>query len=622
MKRFRDGTEKVTIKEAISYTLRGIKIENSLLPGDIFLNCVTNAMWVISPLLSLFFSSLVISELAGGRDVNRIITYVVIAVGQVFLFNLITRIIEHVRIKRGCYTLWERREILFCKHFCNMDYANAEDADVNGLRADIASKSQSSGMGLHRLSWNVPTLVGNVIMFISAAVLLSGMFFVPSGNTFATSNTVLILLLVCSVAVPSLVSVLMAKHILRIMQNFYNKRARDNRLSQYYDWTFVLKNEGGLDIRIYNMHNPILRAVKTMQSWFRHGYGEIECVNRGVSNAVSAIFMVLAYLVIGLRALEGMYDIGEVTRFVGAVTSFSSAMASIIIQVSLMRENAPYLAMAYEYLDLPKANLIGDKSIETRANGNYAIEFHNVSFMYPGSDKYALKNISLKFTPNQRLAIVGMNGSGKTTMIKLLCRLYDPTEGRITLDGIDINKYKYEEYISLFSVVFQDFAYSALMLGQNVAISADYDRKMVTEALKKVGFDDRLAKLPNGLNTYLNKDADKNGEFFSGGEVQKIALARAVYKNAPIVILDEPTAALDPIAEFEVYSKFNDIIDNKTTMFISHRLSSCRFCHDIAVFHGGEVIQRGSHDNLISDKGGKYFELWNAQAQHYAGSEV
>jgi ATP-binding cassette subfamily B protein len=402
------------------------------------------------------------------------------------------------------------------------------------------------------------------------------------------------------------------------MQSFYNRLARDNRLSMYYDWTFVHKNEGGMDIRIYSLQNPILRAVKTMQNWFRHGYGETECVNRGVSHAIGAVFMVLAYLVIGLRALEGMYDIGEVTRFVGAVTSFSGAVATIVVQTSLMRENAPYLTMAYDYLDLPKASTVGERPIEKRENNDYELEFHNVSFTYPGSEKYALKNINLKFTPNQRLAIVGMNGSGKTTMIKLLCRLYEPTTGKITLNGVNINEYKYDEYVAMFSVVFQDFAYSALKLGENVAISADYNKKEVAEALRKVGFGDRLEKLQNGLDTYLNKDADKDGEFLSGGEFQKIALARAVYKNAPIVILDEPTAALDPVAEFEVYSKFNEIIGNKTSMFISHRLSSCRFCHDIAVFHEGQVIERGSHDQLISNKNSKYSELWNAQAQHYS----
>lgn len=215
------------------------------------------------------------------------------------------------------------------------------------------------------------------------------------------------------------------------------------------------------------------------------------------------------------------------------------------------------------------------------------------------------------------MAVVGENGSGKTTFIKLLCRLYDPTEGVILLNGIDIKKYDYDEYMSIFSVVFQDFKLFSFSLGQNVAANTNYDESRVIECLTKSGFSDRLAKMPKGLQTCLYKNFDEEGVEISGGEAQKIALARALYKNAPFIILDEPTAALDPISEYEIYSNFNRIVGNKTAIYISHRLSSCRFCNDIAVFSNGSLIQRGSHDMLIQDENGKYHELWNAQAQYY-----
>jgi ATP-binding cassette subfamily B protein len=215
------------------------------------------------------------------------------------------------------------------------------------------------------------------------------------------------------------------------------------------------------------------------------------------------------------------------------------------------------------------------------------------------------------------MAVVGMNGSGKTTMIKLLCRLYDPTEGIITLNGVDIKKYNYDEYMAIFSVVFQDFKLFSFTLSQNVAASVAYDSEKMAQTLTKSGFDSRLENMPKGIETYLYKDFEEDGVEISGGEAQKIALARALYKNAPFIVLDEPTDALDPIAEFEIYSKFNEIVGDKTAIYISHRLSSCRFCDDIAVFHEGELIQRGSHDALIADENGKYYELWNAQAQYY-----
>jgi ATP-binding cassette subfamily B protein len=216
------------------------------------------------------------------------------------------------------------------------------------------------------------------------------------------------------------------------------------------------------------------------------------------------------------------------------------------------------------------------------------------------------------------MAVVGMNGSGKTTMIKLLCRLYDPTEGEITLNGYDIKKYDYDEYMSIFSVVFQDFKLFSFPIGQNIAASTEYDEKKAEHCLNMAGFGGRLGNMPKRFDTSLYKDFEEDGVEISGGEAQKIAIARALYKDAPFIVLDEPTAALDPIAEFEVYSKFNEIVEDKTAIYISHRLSSCRFCDDIAVFHEGELIQRGSHDALIDDGGGKYHELWNAQAQYYA----
>lgn len=245
------------------------------------------------------------------------------------------------------------------------------------------------------------------------------------------------------------------------------------------------------------------------------------------------------------------------------------------------------------------------------------MEFRDVSFRYPGSELYALRHVNLRFKVGSRMAVVGENGSGKTTFIKLLCRLYDPTEGEILLNGIDIRKYRYEEYMQLFSVVFQDFQLLSQPLGNNVSGSLHYDRQRASKALEDAGFGERLATLPQGLDTMLYKEFGENGVEVSGGEAQKIAIARALYKDAPFIILDEPTAALDPIAEAEIYSKFNDIVTDKTAIYISHRLSSCKFCDEILVFHQGAVIQQGTHEDLLAKEGEKYHQLWHAQAQYY-----
>ena len=223
----------------------------------------------------------------------------------------------------------------------------------------------------------------------------------------------------------------------------------------------------------------------------------------------------------------------------------------------------------------------------------------------------------MKFKVGNRLAIVGENGSGKTTFIKLLCRLYDPQEGEILLNGIDIRKYRYDDYINIFSVVFQDFQLLSAPLAYNVAGSMHYDKDGVYRALVDAGFKERLDSMKDGLDTIIFKDFDEGGVDVSGGEAQKIAIARALYKDAPFIILDEPTAALDPIAEAEIYSKFDEIVGDKTAVYISHRLSSCKFCDEIVVFEGGNIVEQGSHEDLLKNKDGKYSKLWHAQAQYY-----
>ena len=259
----------------------------------------------------------------------------------------------------------------------------------------------------------------------------------------------------------------------------------------------------------------------------------------------------------------------------------------------------------------------GTLSTEKRDDNEYEIEFRNVSFKYPGSENYALKNVNFKFNIGERLAFVGMNGSGKTTFVKLLCRLYDPTEGQILLNGIDITRYDYEQYMALFSVVFQDYAVFAFDIAGNVSASSEPDRDRVLDCLVRAGLGERISELENGIDTFITKNYDATGVDFSGGEKQKIAIARALYKESPFIILDEPTASLDPLAEADIYARFNEIVTDKTAVYISHRLSSCRFCDKIVVFDNGEIIQQGDHETLVADENGKYFELWHAQAQHY-----
>ncbi len=314
---------------------------------------------------------------------------------------------------------------------------------------------------------------------------------------------------------------------------------------------------------------------------------QIDSITSGIKNLILCII----YFYLGILALKGVLSAGDIFLYAGSLAVFTNSFSIWVSILTQLAGNTKYLKAYFDFLDIPNKKYEGVLPVEKRDDDRYELEFCNVSFRYPGTEEYVLRNFSIHFQIGERLAVVGRNGSGKTTFIKLLCRLYDPTEGEILLNGIDIRKYDYQEYLSLFSVVFQDFKLTAFPLGQNVSASMDYDKD--------------------------NTDFDVDGVDISGGEAQKIAIARALYHDAPFEILDEPTAALDPLAEYDVYSKFDDLVGTKTAVYISHRLSSCQFCNDIIVIDKGSVVQHGSHEELAEDRQGLYYKLWNAQAQYY-----
>lgn len=280
-------------------------------------------------------------------------------------------------------------------------------------------------------------------------------------------------------------------------------------------------------------------------------------------------------------------------------------------------KRSSYLYDTIRFMEYPPVMQKSDRHIED-LNGGHEIEFRNVSFSYPGSEVRVLHDVSLKLRSGEKLSVVGLNGAGKTTFIKLLCRLYDVDSGEILLDGVDIREYDYDEYMKLFSVVFQDFKLLAFSAADNIFLGTEEESERLDTLFKKVGIDEKIKSLPYGADTMMFKTFDKEGVELSGGEQQKLAIARALYKDSPVVILDEPTAALDPVAEYEIYRQFNDLVSGKTAVYISHRLSSCKFCEHIAVFSEGTVKEYGTHDELVRKSGGIYAEMFKAQAQYYA----
>lgn len=358
--------------------------------------------------------------------------------------------------------------------------------------------------------------------------------------------------------------------------------------------------------------------------------GDIENAQRQAIRATTRIgslallaqnfFIVAVYTYVGIKAIYGMITIGEVTKYISAITLLQSQVSTLFaLLISINTQNS-YLDSYNELMDMKNEKYEGTLPVEKRFDNEYELEFRDVSFHYPNNDRLVLKNVSFRLKQGQKLAIVGANGAGKTTFIKLLCRLYDPTEGEILLNGIDIRKYDYDEYIRLFSIVFQDYKIFSFSVAENVAASPAFDKDRVIKSLQEAGIFERVLNMKNGIDSRLLKDqqdGDEEGIEISGGEKQKIALARALFRDAPLVILDEPTSALDPIAEQDIYMRFNDMVADKTAVFISHRMSSCRFCDEIVVFDEGRIVQNGTHDSLVADVGGIYHRMWEAQAQYY-----
>jgi len=296
------------------------------------------------------------------------------------------------------------------------------------------------------------------------------------------------------------------------------------------------------------------------------------------------------------------------------VTAFAEALRQIMDSVAEIRAYDMYYENLDEYLNLPRRMQEGKRL--PVPEGGHKIVFENVSFRYPGAENWALRHIDLTLSPHEKLALVGENGSGKTTLIKLLCRLYDPTEGRITIDGADIRDIAHDDYMRLFATVFQDYRLFDLPLRDNIALDRPADDNRIAAVCREVGLGERLASLPEGLDTYVGREFDESGFLPSGGEAQKIAIARAIYRDAPVMILDEPTAALDPRAEYELYRIFDRLTEGKSAVYISHRLSSTRFCDVIAVLKDGVLAEYGTHSELIS-RGGHYAGLYSLQAQYY-----
>lgn len=616
---------KVSLKDALRYNFRAIQIFYHHYPQIVLSLSICEIYEAIFPYVEVYCSALIINELAGNRNLDRLKTLVLMTLLITAFLTLIDVFLKKWKTSQGAGVYWKIEKI-FSEKTLNMDYIKIDDSKTSDLLYTIRQNANGGGWGLGYSLSLFNSLISAITMILGGIVLTFSLFStkVPeSAGNLVILNHPLVMLSVIGVmlAITLIAPMLSFKASSYFAQNA-NVHNLMNRLFTFFG-LIGYSRELALDMRMYRQDKICEHHNKNKESAF-NSKGFFAKLAQGpmgfysaASEAVANIFVGIAYGFVCLKALAGAFSLGSVTQYVVSITKVSTGISNFVSSIGSLKNNAPFLELTYEYLDMPNEMYQGSLTVEKRSDRKYQVEFRDVSFKYPGSDNYALQHVNMKFEIGKRLAVVGMNGSGKTTFIKLLCRLYDPVEGEILLNGIDIRKYNYREYMDIFSIVFQDFKLMSLKLGENVASKVNYHQELAYDCLKKAGFMDKLEAMPDGLESYLYKDYNEQGIDVSGGEAQKIAIARALYKDAPFIILDEPTAALDPIAEAEIYSKFDEIAGNKTAIYISHRLSSCKFCDEIAVFDGGKVIQQGTHDELVADQNGKYYELWHAQAQYY-----
>lgn len=603
--------------ERIRITKRGFGILRKYCPGLSEQKALYEFIHSLQPFITIWFSARIVDELTNHCRKDYIASYVICVITINFICIVFQNVLLHICNEKESQ-MWIWFEKVFSDKQMSLDYDDLEDVSIQKQRQEVEENLFMFGNGLAQLVWGTSVMV-KVFVNIFVALLMSGTLFISKTGEKIVDHPIWIVAILGCITLCGFSNYKATRKENSLFMKWCDNSLWFNRTFMFFGHELYTNLERAKDVRIYRQDTLAIKKIEELEAW-----GKAEKKNSfhmaffpSVAGFIVGLGNCACYLFVAIKAFLGAYGVGSVVQYVSVLTRLGDGIRDLMFMVSDNELYCAHLKKMYDYLDIPNHMYQGSLTVEKREDNEYYIEFRNVSFKYPRTENYVLRNVNLKFKIGEKIAVVGMNGSGKTTFIKLLCRLYDPTEGEILLNNVDIRKYDYKEYMSIFSVVFQDFKLFSFGLGQNVSASFHYNEELAKKCLEKAGFYGRLQSMKKGLETSIYKDLDEEGVEISGGEAQKIALARALYKNAPFIILDEPTAALDPIAEYEVYSKFNEIVQDKTAIYISHRLSSCRFCDVIAVFDGGQIVQRGVHDRLLQDTHGKYYELWNAQAQYY-----
>ena len=563
---------------------------------------IETIVFAVLPFVQLYLTRQSVSMLTSGESYRNYLVLVGIVIAVLFILGLLSvKLNTHNNIK-GNLIGQKMYENIFEKCLY-MDFEKLQMKEIQDKK-EMATKAFSSG-ALARLIMYFKAIVGNAIVIAGTV-----------GVVFFADWKLMILALV--IVVINGIQLVKAK---KIQYDSDKEMAPINRRLEYFvgiSSDFSVAKE----VRLFNFAEKLLNEYRVLYKKTFEILKKVFAANRKnqeMACSTSNILEVAIYFLLGYRLLVTRdMDIAEFSTYALAIRTFSGAMNQVIDSCGEIEKNAMHLRDYFEFLDI-KSIFTGKKGKAAFASA-YELKLENVSFKYPGNDDYALKNINLTIYPGEKLSVVGENGSGKTTLVKLIMRLYDPTEGNIYLNGVNIKEIEYGLYLKLFSAVFQDFKVYAFTIAQNINLFSEESVEKEKALLAEVGMLSKVESLKHGLDTYLFRIYDDEGVELSGGQNQKLAIARAIYKNAPIVIMDEPTAALDPRAESEIFADFGRMVNGRTAIYISHRMSNCLISDHIAVLDKGSLIEYGTHKELM-EKGGRYNELFNMQAKYYI-SEV
>lgn len=555
-------------------------------------------------LLNIILPKLLIDELVGDKNIEMLFLFGALIVLNNVLMQLVTNTFKRYIDTKSTW-LSDTMIKQMGEKIMNLEYSYLEDPYYLDLkeRAVFGIENQNTIESL------INIFTSGLTHFITVVGLVSIM---------ATLGPVLIIALAIGVALMIMLYQMGSKAMIGVMQDIIPI----NRKIGYY-MGLVMEKPLQKEIRLYDMQEMLTDCIRngneTTCDRFSKGYRQMGKVYGGMS-AISEFISAFTYAYVGIRTVTDFLgkklSLGSLSMYVSSAISFSSTVISFGEEIVMLMQVASFLDPYLELMMLEEET-IEDKGIKFEGDVE-TVEFRDVTFTYPKADKPVLRNISFEIKRGEKISIVGLNGAGKSTLIKLICRMYKADSGDILVNGRNIYDYDYMSYMNVISAVFQDYKLFNFSIEENISCNAvGGDEERVNRLIDEVGMREKVDELPNGIKSRFGKEYDEEGIEMSGGQGQKIAIARALYKKASMVILDEPASALDPIAEAEIYEKFNSLVEDKTAIYISHRMSSSVFCDKILIIDGGTVADFDTHENLMKKTDSLYYKLFDSQAQNY-----